>query len=105
MNELRAGGLALIIDSAKPEDIGKCVTTLRLIPANGSFDSPRGRATKNHADFSAWLVSGDVEAPIFGAHPAWAARGWSLYPPQYLMPIDGMEESPDVEQQKETEHG
>lgn len=102
MAELRAGGLALIVDSVSPQEVGKCVTTTQLIPAFGSFTSPHGRPTKNNAEFAAWLVTGDVVAEMSGnGIPIWAGRGWALYPPQYLMPIDGDDFTHEDEREKE----
>ncbi|WP_233979579.1 hypothetical protein [Pectobacterium versatile] len=105
MAELRAGGLALIVESINPEDVGKCVTTISLIPAHGSFTSPHGRPTNNNADFAAWFVTGDVKALMGKGSPVWAGRGWSLYPPQYLMPIDGDDFTHEDEREKELVNG
>lgn len=104
MAELRAGGLALIIDSATPEEIGRCVLTVNLIPVHGSFTSPHGRPSNNGGDIPAWLVTGNVVAKLGKESPLWAGKGWALYPPQYLMPIDGDDFSNEDEHQKEREH-
>lgn len=107
MSELRAGGLALIIDSVDLDEVGKCVTTISLIPAGGRFTSPHGRQTNNCADFAAWFVTGDVNAHLGDGVSIWhtARMGWSLYPPQYLIPIDGEDFSHEDERQKELTHG
>ncbi|WP_400237705.1 hypothetical protein [Klebsiella michiganensis] len=104
MAELRAGGMALIIDSATPEEIGRCVSLIKLIPVRGSFTSPQGRHSNNAGEIPAWFVTGDVKAKLGDDSPIWAGKGWALYPPQYLMPIDGDDFSNEDEHQKELEH-
>ena len=104
MAELRAGGLAIIIDSIAPEDIGKCVQTVSLIPPLGRFNSPQGRPTINSSEIASWLITGEVTAKLGEESPAWAGKGWALYPPQYLMPIDGDDFSNEDQHQKEREH-
>ncbi|MBZ7829921.1 hypothetical protein [Raoultella planticola] len=104
MAELRAGGMALIIDSATPEEIGRCVSLVKLIPVHGSFTSPQGRPSNNAGGIPAWFVTGDVKAKLGDDSPIWAGKGWSLYPPQYLIPIDGDDFSNEDEHQKEREH-
>lgn len=101
MAELKPGGLALIIDSSKSSDIGKCVTCVRIVPARGSFRSPQGRASVNASDHLSWLVSGDVVASTGKETPVGAGNGWALYPPQYLLPIDGDDFQHKDERQKE----
>lgn len=101
MPELKAGGLALIIDSNKSSDIGKCVACVQLVPARGSFYSPRGRPCLNFSDHNCWLVTGDVVSELVKGAPIWAGNGWALYPPQYLMPIDGDKFQHEGERQKE----
>lgn len=105
MSELRAGGMALIIDSNKQSDIGKCVTTVELVAARGSFKSPHGRPTVNCSDCQCWLVTGDVKSEMGKESPIWSGNGWSLFPPQYLMPIDGDDFSHEGEGQKELING
>ncbi|HHS9692468.1 TPA: hypothetical protein ACTW9J_002769 [Klebsiella michiganensis] len=104
MAELRAGGMALIIDSATPEEVGRCVSLIKLIPVRGSFTSPQGRPTNNAGENPAWLVTGDVKARLGGDSPIWAGNGWALYPSQYLMPIDGDDFSNEDEHKKAREH-
>ena len=104
MAKLRAGGMALIIDSSTPEEIGRCVSLIKLIPVCGSFTSPQGRPTNNAGENPAWLVTGDVKARLGGNSPIWAGNGWALYPPHYLIPIDGGDFSSEDEHQKEREH-
>ncbi|EKS0266623.1 TPA: hypothetical protein ACH1T0_004686 [Klebsiella pneumoniae] len=101
MAELRAGGMALIIDSATSEEIGRGVQAVSLIPVRGSFKSPHGRPSNNGGDIPAWLVTGNVVAKLGKESPQWAGNGWALYPPQYLMPIDGDDFSNEGERQKE----
>ena len=103
MAELRAGGMALIIDSATPEEVGRCVYTVSLIPPGGRFASPHGRPTNNHSESVAWFITGDVKASLGDGAPIWAGKGWSLYPPQYLMPIDGDDFGSEDQHQKERE--
>lgn len=91
MSELRAGGMAMIIESSDESDIGKCVTCEQVVPARGQFKSPHGRLSENRGDHLCWLVSGDVKATMGEGVPAWAGKGWSLYPPGYLMPLDGQD--------------
>ncbi|WP_264041501.1 hypothetical protein [Pectobacterium carotovorum] len=105
MAELRAGGLALIIDSATEEEVGRCVETLKLVPDKGSFRSPHGRISNNGGPIAAWLVIGDVNAKLGAGSPAWAGKGWALYPPQYLLPIDGDDFTHEDEREKELVNG
>ncbi|HFT3314746.1 TPA: hypothetical protein ACHV9Z_005237 [Klebsiella pneumoniae] len=95
--------MALIIDSATPEEIGRCVSLIKLIPVRGSFISPQGRSTNNAGEIPAWLVTGDVKASLGDDSPIWAGKGWSLYPPQYLMPIDGDDFGSEDQHQNEQE--
>ncbi|WP_312423661.1 hypothetical protein [Kosakonia cowanii] len=104
MRELKSGCLALIIDSNKQSDIGKCVTTVELVAARGSFKSPHGRQTVNCSDCACWLVTGDVKSEMGKESPVWSGNGWSLYPPQYLMPIDGDDFSDELISDKEKSH-
>lgn len=105
MAELKPGGLALIIDSNKSSDIGKCVTCVQVVPARGSFKSPQGRPSVNCSDHKCWMVTGDVVSKMGKESPVWAGNGWALYPPQYLMPIDGDDLQHEDERQKELTHG
>jgi hypothetical protein len=104
MAELRAGGLAITIDSAAPEDIGKCVHTVSLIPSEGRFISPQSRPTVNSSEIASWLITGDVTAKLGKESPLWAGKGWALYPPQYLLPIDGNDFSDEDQRQNTREH-
>lgn len=104
MAELHAGCMALIIDSASQEEIGRCVSLIKLIPVRGTFTSPQGRISNNAGEIAAWLVTGDVKACLGDNSPTWAGNGWALYPPQYLMPIDGDDFSNEDQHQKEREH-
>ena len=101
MAELSAGGMALIIDSATSEEIGRGVQAVSLIPVRDSFTSPHGRPSNNGGDIPAWLVTGNVVAKLGKESPQGAGNGWALYPPQYLMPIDGDDFSNEGERQKE----
>lgn len=105
MSELRAGGLAMIIGSNQQSDIGKCVTTVELVAPRGSFKSPLGRPSINGSDYLCWLVTGDVKSEMGKGSPIWTGNGWALFPPQYLMPIDGEDFSHEDERQKELTNG
>lgn len=104
MRELKPGCLALIIDSNKQSEIGKCVTTVELVAPRGSFKSPHGRPTLNCGDCQCWLVTGDVKSEMGKESPIWSGNGWALYPPQYLMPIDGDYFSEELVTDKERLH-
>ncbi|TCW07095.1 hypothetical protein EDF73_113157 [Raoultella sp. BIGb0138] len=88
MAELRAGGLALVINSTKPEQVGMVVTLLKLVYP--------GRFTLNGKEYCAKANS-----------PVWLCEkpeAYVTYYPWQLMPIDGDDFSNEDEHQKEREH-
>lgn len=105
--ELKAGRLALVIDSAIPENVGKCVTLLSWHPPKGDFISPDGAAGKLPGDSGGWLCTGSVactgKMSISGKE--FRHEGWGLFPSQYLMPIDGDDFQHEDDRQKELTHG
>lgn len=87
--ELKAGGLALVIASEVPSDIGKCVTLVRFVPDGAIYTAPNGVKCRNMPGHGAvWVVTGDVEVECYGGEEF---HGWSVFPPHKLMPIDGDE--------------
>ena len=83
MAGLRAGGLALIIKSRTPADVGKVVTTERVLINGERFIAPDGTGCWwRHGD-GCWLVTGDIkpenDCPYYG---------WAAYSASNLMPID-----------------
>ncbi|WP_154953295.1 hypothetical protein [Klebsiella grimontii] len=90
MAELRAGGLAIIIKSQFPENVGK---TVRLIKPMGFNESLRGYMWKLTA------LSG-----LAGTLYPVKAGGLCTGLDQNLMPIDGDDFSNEDQRQKEREH-
>lgn len=98
MRELRAGGLAVIIDSSIPENIGAAV---RLIKHMGTLKSPF-----TGIELDAW----SVESASYRELKGWLSDGEiknipSLYcPSKWLMPIDGDDFSDKRVSHKEKSH-
>lgn len=89
--ELKAGGLALVLRSHDEDEIGRCVTLVRLLLSGERFTAPDGTECLHLARYKpAWLVSGNVKP---GTERPWL-HGWAVFPPRSLMPIDG---DPDQE--------
>lgn len=85
--ELKAGGLALIVSSTIPEEIGRCVTLSKLVQPQSRFITPDGDAGRWSYSHAAWLVVGNVSTDSrSGGHQR---NGWAMYYPSSLMPIDG----------------
>lgn len=82
--ELKAGGLALVIGN-NPHT-GKCVTLVSLVMPGQSFTNPLTGENEflSLAGAKCWLVTGDVW-PLVNRNE----RGWALFSPTLLMPIDG----------------
>lgn len=90
MAELRAGGLAIIIKSQFPENVGK---TVRLIKLMGFNESLCGYE---------WMLTALSE--LTGTIHAVKAGGSCTGLGQNLMPIDGDDFSSEDQHQKEREH-
>lgn len=105
MSELRAGGVALIIRSLDPSDVGKCVTLISVIDAGEDFVSPSGLKCHSGKSKSSWLVTGDIcaEAREPHRHPKCDFYGWGLYEADRLMPIDGEDFSDEDIYEKDIE--
>lgn len=95
MSELRAGGLAVVINSHTRENIGKVVKL-------HSFCGQGIGRYKDRSDM--WIIkciSSKLKSQIFDIHP-----GESCYcPAAYLMPIDGEDFSHEEERQKGLTNG
>lgn len=88
--ELKAGGLALIIASNDPQDIGKCVTLVQFVQPGQHFTAPDGVPCWWRADYPpAWVVSGDLSTDSAAEYDDRKFHGWAVYQPCCLMPIDG----------------
>lgn len=90
MAELRAGGLAIIIKSQFPENVGK---TVRLIKLMGFNESLRGYE---------WMLT--ALSGLTGTIHAVKAGGSCIGLGQNLMPIDGDDFNNEDHRQKEREH-
>lgn len=94
--ELKAGGLALIIQSCDKEEIGKTVTLVQLVRPGQFYTAPDGTPSMNHdSNGNGWIVAGDVRP---GGDRPWLT-GWAQYSPECLMPID--DSDPDAVDQRE----
>lgn len=104
MAELKAGGLALVLDDIVPENIGKCVTLIRRLEPLDHFTTPDGRRGMMPSGYGVgWLCSGDLICigTLSRSKLDFKVKGWAIIPPKYLMPIDGDDFQREVEQQKE----
>lgn len=90
MAELRAGGLAIIIKSQFPENVGK---TVRLIKLMGFNESLRGYE---------WMLTALSE--LTGTIHAVKTGGSCTGLGQNLMPIDGDDFSSEDQHQKDRAH-
>lgn len=85
--ELKAGGLALVIQSAYRREIGKCVTLVQLVQPGEHFRGPGGVPCRWREDYApGWVVTGDVNTGYEGGR---SFHGWAVFEPRSLMPIDG----------------
>lgn len=105
MAELRAGGMALIIRSTEPSDVGKCVTLVSLIEPEMDFVSPSNIQCTSGKTTSSWLVVGDVYAEAKEPYdlPKSDLYGWGLYKVNSLLPIDGEDFSDEDIYEKDIE--
>lgn len=86
--ELKAGSLALIVKSEATEDVGKCVTLVKLVSPGQTFVAPDGIECYFRNEFEkSWVVIGDIYAGEFNGKKVF--YGWAIYPPERLLPIDG----------------
>ena len=89
MSELKAGGLALVIQSTVPEQVGKAVTLLQFI-SPGDFIH-NGKKYFSKASSGTWLCE---KPDALVTHYPWQ-----------LMPIDGDDFSHEDERRRELTHG
>ncbi|MFL6615984.1 MAG: hypothetical protein ACJ8LD_20000 [Pantoea agglomerans] len=99
MAELRAGGLALIINSRIPENIGRTVKLIRYL------GMMKGNVMK--VSMAAWECQSASGENLKGFMPTGAVRHARVIdcPSDWLMPIDGEDFQHEDEQQKELTHG
>lgn len=92
MTELRAGGMAIIIRSRFPENVGKVV---KLVACVGEINYPLGRG-----------VYWELEAMSELAGTLWRVKSGStgMAQAKSLMPIDGDDFSNEDERLEEREH-
>ena len=90
MAELRAGGLAIIIRSRFPENVGKTVRLIKLIGFDDSLGGYKWKLT---------ALSG-LTGTLYPVKARDLCTGLS----QNLMPIDGDDFSNEDQHQKEREH-
>lgn len=86
---IKPGGLALVLKSHFPENVGKCVTTERLIQPKEQFPGPDGKPIANWTSYPAWYITGAVKMEFFSGR---VVEGYCLIHPEHLLPIN-----PDVE--------
>lgn len=99
MSELRVGGLALIIQSRIPENIG---VTVRLLKNLGVVSG-----VIENKEFEAWHVESTSCVKLRGYLPGGLVIDTKEVncPAKWLMPIDGEDFSHEDEHQKELTHG
>lgn len=98
MRELRLGGLALIIKSRIPENVG---ATVRLIKHIGVV-----RGAISDEEFEAWRVESASGVDLKGYLPGGLLVDWPTVncPAKWLMPIDGLDFSDELLLGKENSH-
>lgn len=101
-NQFKPGDLALIVGAYRTsENIGKsCLLIEVLDPEKFSqwLRPYNGLPIRNTEIRPGWIVEGDDLVSCFGEN------GWALVDPKHLMPLKGTE-TPQLEKQKEVEHG
>lgn len=96
MSELHAGGLAIVVMSHLPENIGKTVSLVEFI---GSIDiGPH----KNRNDI--WIIT-PINSSLVGRSRVIKTGCIARCPGEWLMPIDGEDFSHEDERQKELTNG
>lgn len=95
MRELRLGGLALIIKSRIPENIG---ATVRLVKHLGVV-----KGAISDEEFEAWTVKSASGSDLKGYLPGGLLVDWPTVncPAKWLMPIDGGDFSNELTSDKE----
>ena len=88
---LEAGCVALVIDSVNPENIGKSVTLISWCAAGELFNAPDGTCGRMPENTGGWLCAGEI---VCGGKMSVSMRDfrryrWCVFPPQYLMPMNG----------------
>ncbi|MDG9785383.1 hypothetical protein [Metapseudomonas otitidis] len=59
MSKFKPGDLALIVNCYEPENIGKCVELVELVPNGCTYESGEFEVT-NGSGMSLWHVAGDI---------------------------------------------
>jgi len=91
MSQLKPGGLALVVKSQYyPSNIGKCVTTERLLLPDDRIDTPIGEI-HNWSSRPVWYCTGDIRVEYFSGRVCY---GHALIRPGDLIPLNG---DPDAE--------
>lgn len=95
MAELKAGGLAVIIKSRLPDNVGKTVTLVRHIGVMQSHASKK--------EYDSWLVKSCGASKLTGYLPDGSVVSWYevFTPSSWLMPIDGEEFQQEDSEQRE----
>lgn len=91
MSELKEGGLAIIIKSRFPENVGKVVRTSKFIGISEPYDSNCWEIIATSRLTGKLYPIGDGDSAIA--------------PAKSLMPIDGGDFSHESEQRRELNHG
>lgn len=103
-NQFKPGDLALITGSRKSDSphIGKVVQLCEFLPPGATskwIHQESYTVTINGGGSPAWIVLGDS---LFSAIKGY--RGFTLVEPWFLMPIDGDDYAPQLENKKELTH-
>lgn len=107
MSKLKPGGLALVIDSVTPKNIGRCVHVISWHPPKADFVAPDGTLGAMPDYSGGWLCTGEVvcEGKMSVSGKDFRHEGWAMFPPEYLLPIDGDDFQHEDERQKELTYG
>lgn len=95
MNDLVPGGLAIVLKAHIGSNIGKCVTTERLLAPNEEIDTPDGGKLQNWRKQPMWYITGNIQTEFFSGR---IGVGYGIAPAANLLPIN-----PETVDEKELE--
>lgn len=95
MNELIPGGLAIVLKALIGSNIGKCVTTERILAPGEEIDTPDGAKLQNWTKRPMWYITGNIKTEFFSGR---IGVGYGIAPAAHLLPIN-----PETVDEKEAE--
>lgn len=91
MSDLRPGGLAILMRSHFPSNVGACVTTVELLAPGSQVVTPEG-PIENWTKMPLWYITGNVRTEFFSGR---IIHGHALARPSSLLPIGDFDEAID----------